>query len=58
MIESVENRAFAVRIDSLFLDLDLICRRCEPAAKLARGIAEFRTYIWDNRGSIPNFGER
>ena len=32
------------RIDSLFLDLDLICRRCEPAAKLARGIAEFRTF--------------
>src|SRR5664279_2914937 len=46
------------RLDSLFLDLDLICRRCEPAAKLARGIAEFRTYIRNNRGSIPNFGER
>src|SRR5664279_479871 len=46
------------RIDSLFLDLDLLCRRCEPAAKLARGIAEFRTYIRNNRGSIPNFGER
>ena len=46
------------RIDSLFLDLDLISRRCEPAAKLARGIAEFRTYIRNNRGSIPNFGER
>jgi hypothetical protein len=45
------------RIDSLFLDLDLI-RRCEPAAKLARGIAEFRTYIRNNRGSISNFGER
>jgi hypothetical protein len=45
-------------IDSLFLDLDLISRRCEPAAKLARGIAEFRTYIRNNRGSIPNFGER
>ena len=58
MIESAENRVFAVRIDSLFLDLDLICRRCEPAAKLARGIAEFRTYIRNNRGSIPNFGER
>src|SRR5450631_982994 len=46
------------RLDSLFLDLDLICRRCEPAAKLARGIAEFRTYIRNNRGSILNFGER
>jgi hypothetical protein len=46
------------RIDSLFLDLDLISRCSEPAAKLARGIAEFRTYIRNNRGSIPNFGER
>jgi hypothetical protein len=46
------------RIDSLFLDLDLISRRCEPAAKLAKGLAEFRTYIQNNQGSIPNFGER
>ena len=45
------------RIDSLFLDLDLI-GRCEPAAKLAKGLSEFRTYIQNNQGSIPNFGER
>ena len=46
------------RIDSLFLDLDLISRRCEPAAKLTKGLGEFRTYIQNNQGSIPNFGER
>ena len=46
------------RIDSLFLDLDLISRCSAPAEKLAAGIAELRTYIRNNRGSIPNYGER
>jgi hypothetical protein len=46
------------RIDSLSTDLDLISRQSAPAEKLAAGISEFRTYIQNNRGSIPNYGER
>jgi hypothetical protein len=46
------------RIDSLFLDLDLISRCSAPAEKLAAGISELRTYIRNNRRSIPNYGER
>ena len=46
------------RIDSLFIDLDLIRRQSDPADKLALGIADLRTYIRNNRGSIPNYGER
>jgi hypothetical protein len=46
------------RIESLFMDLDLISKLSAPADKLATGIGEFRTYIRNNRGSIPNFGER
>jgi hypothetical protein len=42
------------RIDSLFIDLDLIRRQSDPADKLAVGIADLRTYIRNNRGSIPN----
>lgn len=29
-----------------------------PAAKVANGLAEFETYIKNNREFIPNFGER
>ena len=46
------------RIESLFMDLDLISKLSAPADKLATGIGDFRTYIRNNRGSIPNFGER
>jgi hypothetical protein len=46
------------RVDSLFMDLDLIGKRSAPADKLAVGIADLRTYIRNNRGSIPNYGER
>jgi hypothetical protein len=46
------------RMSNLFLDLDLIRRRSAAAEKLAAGIAEFQTYIRNNRESIPNFGER
>jgi len=46
------------RIDSLFMDLDLISRCSAAAQKLAAGISELRTYIRNNRGSIPNYGER
>jgi uncharacterized short protein YbdD (DUF466 family) len=42
----------------LFLDLDLMRKRSAPAEKLAAGIAEFETYVRNNRESIPNFGER
>ena len=46
------------RIDSLFMDLDVISRLSAPADKLAAGVADLRTYIRNNRGSIPNYGER
>jgi hypothetical protein len=46
------------RLGSLFLDLDVIRKHSAPAEKLATGIAEFETYIRNNRESIPNFGER
>jgi hypothetical protein len=46
------------RLSNLFMDLDLIRKRSVPADKLAAGVAEFQTYIRNNRGSIPNFGER
>jgi len=46
------------RLASLFLGLDLMRKRSAPAEKLAAGIAEFETYIRNNRESIPKFGER
>ncbi len=46
------------RLGNLFMDLDLMRKRSAPAEKLAAGVAEFETYIRNNRGSIPNFGER
>ena len=46
------------RVDNLFMDLDLISRQSAPADKLAVGMADLRTYIRNNRGSIPNYGER
>ena len=46
------------RIDNLLMDLDLIGRQSAPAEKLAAGISDLRTYIGNNRGSIPNYGER
>jgi len=46
------------RIDNLFMDLGLIRKQSAPAEKLAAGISDLRTYIGNNRGSIPNYGER
>ena len=46
------------RLSNLFMDLDLIRKRSPVAEKLASGVAEFKTYIGNNRESIPNFGER
>ena len=46
------------RLGNLFIDLDLKRKRSVPAEKLAAGVAEFKTYIGNNRDSIPNFGER
>lgn len=40
------------------MDLALIGRQSAPAEKLAAGISDLRTYIGNNRGSIPNYGER
>jgi hypothetical protein len=46
------------RLANLMMDLDLIRKRSAPAEKLATGVAEFETYIRNNREFIPNFGER
>ena len=64
-VESVKNLLWhgnveeaLERLGNLFMDLDLIRKRSAPAEKLAAGVAEFETYIRNNRESIPNFGER
>jgi hypothetical protein len=46
------------RLNSLFMDLDLVRDHSAPAEKLAAGVAEFETYIRNNQESIPNYGER
>jgi hypothetical protein len=46
------------RLASLTIDLDLIRKRSPSADKLATGVAEFETYIRNNKEFIPNFGER
>jgi hypothetical protein len=59
------------RLGNLFLDLDRMRKRSAPAEKLAAGIAEdgyplhadtqlaeFETYLRNNRESVPNLGER
>jgi hypothetical protein len=46
------------RVADLLMDLDLIRKHSAPAEKLSVGLAEFETYIRNNRESIPNFGER
>ena len=38
--------------------MELISRKSAPADKLAAGISDLRTYIRNNQGSIPNYGER
>jgi hypothetical protein len=64
-IESVQHRLWhghgdeaLDRIDSLFIDWDLIRRPSDPAHPLAVGMADLRSYIRNHRGSIPNYGER
>ena len=46
------------RLVNFMMDLDLIRKRSPPAEKLAAGVAEFETYIRNNKEFIPNFGER
>jgi hypothetical protein len=46
------------RLVSLTIDLDLIRKGSASAEKLAAGVADFETYIWNNKEFIPNFGER
>lgn len=46
------------RLANLRMDLDLIRNHCKSAEKLAVSLAEFETYIRNNQGSIPNYGER
>jgi hypothetical protein len=46
------------RLSSLMMDLDLIRKHFASAEKLATGVAEFETYIRNNKEFIPNFGER
>lgn len=46
------------RLVTLMMDLDLIRKRSVSAEKLATGVADFETYIRNNKEFIPNFGER
>ncbi|MGH9326339.1 MAG: hypothetical protein ACRD2B_06590 [Terriglobia bacterium] len=46
------------RLSNLLIDLELTAIPSAPAEKLAAGVAEFETYIRNNQGSIPNYGER
>jgi hypothetical protein len=46
------------RLVSLSMDLDLIRKRSASAEKLSLGVAEFETYIRNDKDFIPNFGER
>src|SRR5260370_1901824 len=45
------------RLSNLFMDLDLIRDHSATAEKLAAGVAEFRTYLRNNEGCIPNYRE-
>lgn len=40
------------------MDFELIRNHAAPAEKLATGVQELETYIRNNQGSIPNYGER
>ena len=46
------------RLGDLTMDLSLIQAHRTTAKKVAAGVAEFKTYICNNREFIPNFGER
>ena len=46
------------RLRDLTMDLSLIQAHRTIAKKVAAGVAEFKTYICNNREFIPNFGER
>ena len=46
------------RLGNLIMDLSLIQAHSAAAEKVAGGVAEFETYIGNNREFIPNFGER
>ena len=46
------------RLGDLLMDLSLIQVRSNAAKKVADGLSEFETYIYNNREFIPNFGER
>lgn len=46
------------RLAVLSMNLSLIHAHSVAAAKVANGLAEFETYIRNNREFIPNFGER
>jgi hypothetical protein len=44
-------------IDSLIKRWNIFRKHSAPAEKLSVRLAEFETYIRNNRESIPNFGE-
>jgi hypothetical protein len=46
------------RLASLSMGLILIRARSVTAAKVADGLAEFKSYVRNNCEFIPNFGER
>ena len=46
------------KIDWLIMDLESVEARNAAVKKLLAGVEDFRTYVENNRGFIPNFGER
>jgi len=46
------------RLGDLLWDLSLIQANSAPGRKVIDGLTEFETYIRNNCGFIPNFGER
>jgi hypothetical protein len=46
------------RLGDLLVELSFIQARSNAAKKVADGLSEFETYIYNNREFIPNFGER
>jgi hypothetical protein len=46
------------RLGDMLLDMELIRAHSAASEKLAAGMAEFESYIRNNREFIPNFGER
>jgi len=53
-----EDEVPSSELGDLLVELSFIQARSNAAKKVADGLSEFETYIYNNREFIPNFGER